>query len=228
MNNNNTVIPGIGIQPNQPARPVSGVPAGQAFFPQSTVIPGVSPQNPVEPFNKPSGQILGFLFSVSRSMAGEYWPIMLGANNIGRGSENSIVLDEMTVSTSHASIHAICRSEKLTVYIKDDQSKTGTLLNGELLRSEADLKNGDVITIGEHYELYVVLLNATEIGLKPNPDFQACPSMPSVPLNQFGPQGVGITAPPTQPRPSFGQATVVEGQSGSAPVGGHTIIMTGK
>ena len=145
---------------------------------------------------------------------------MLGANTLGRGTGNSIVLNESTVSETHASIHVISRAKKLIVYIKDDQSKTGTLLNGELLRGEADLKNGDVVTIGEHYELYVVLINAYDLGLTEKADFSATtPSMFVQPNNAPFMQVPGT--------PSAAQATVVEGQSGAMPVGGHTIIMGG-
>lgn len=214
---NNTVIPGIHgqAQPlNAPSFPI--VPPAQA---PATAIPGVSGQ-PGMPVGTPQGQIFGFLFSVSKTMAGEFWPLMLGANTLGRSSDNSIVLAESTVSETHASIHVISRANKLTVYIKDDKSKTGTLLNGELLRGEADLKNGDVITVGEHYELYVVLINAYDLGLSEKPDFVA-----TAPAGFPQPNAAPFI--PVPGTPSATQATVVEGHSGPMPVGGHTIIMGG-
>lgn len=173
------------------------------------------------PVKTPQGQVFGFLFSVSKTLAGEFWPLMLGANTLGRGAGNSIQLSEATVSETHASIHVISRANKLIVYIKDDQSKTGTLLNGELLRGEADLKNGDVVTIGEHYELLVILINAHDLGLAEKPEFIATTPTGFV---QPGPAAPFIPVPGT---PSAAQATVVEGQSGPMPVGGHTIIMGG-
>jgi hypothetical protein len=218
MSSNNTVIPGI----QRPAQTMGNAPSFPFSSPtqaNATAIPGVSGQ-PGMPAQTPQGQIFGFLFSVSKTMAGEFWPLMLGANTLGRGASNSIVLNESTVSETHASIHVISRANKLIVYIKDDQSKTGTLLNGELLRGEADLKNGDIVTIGEHYELYVVLINAYDLGLAEKADFSATnPSMFAQPNN----------APfmPIPGTPSSAQATVVEGQSGPMPVGGHTIIMGG-
>ena len=234
MSNNQTVIPGLnGMQQasTQPAFYPQGAPT---ITPNSTVIPGVGPQafagQPVQPQAQSSqGQIFGFLFSVSKTMAGEYWPIMLGANTIGRGSQNSIVLAEGTVSDTHASIHVISRANKLIVYIKDDESKTGTLLNGTLLRGEADLNSGDIVTIGEHYELYVVLINATDLGLGVKEEFVAVAQQPSA--SQFTqampqrPMGSPFAGPAQRPVMTGG--TVVEGSSGSAPVGGHTVIMGG-
>ena len=219
-----TVIPGLQGQP---------APNQTPFSPQSpfgvqgseTVIPGVSLNGVIN--NETKGQIFGFLFSVSKTMAGEYWPLLLGANTIGRGPANSIKLGEVTVSESHASIHIISRANKLIVYIKDDQSKTGTLLNGELLRGEADLKNGDIITIGEQYELYVILINAFDHGLKQREGFVA-----SAPVAGPAPiPGQQVTAPfpPASQtgRPITTAATIIDGQVGQVPVGGHTVIMGG-
>lgn len=224
-----TIIPGL--QNQAPSQQTFGQPIfpppGQTMSPlpgQETVVPGVS--GPIAGRYEPTkGQLFGFLFSVSRTMAGEYWPIMLGANTIGRGTKNTINLGEMSISESHASIHVISRFNKLTAYIKDDASKTGTLLNGELLRGEADLKTGDIITIGEQYELYVVLINAAELGLEVKPGFQPAASTDS-PAGFFSPN---MMMPNVQPRAVSGAATVVDGQTGAstAPTGGHTVIMGG-
>ena len=220
MNNNKTVIPGLQGQlpPTDFHAPVN--PLGINPHGQDTVIPGVS-NLPVNRKSVPSGQVFGFLFSVSKSLAGEYWPLMLGSNTLGRGSNNSINLGEMTVSETHASIHVISRANKLIVYIKDDQSKTGTLLNGELLRGEADLKSGDIITIGEHYELYVTLINPVDLGLSVKSDFQPVAAQTTQATTPFGPN------PQINLRPSSGPGTVAEGQTGQIPVGGHTVIMGG-
>lgn len=221
MSDNRTVIPGLqGQVPNQPGfhSPVS--PLGINPQGQETNIPGVS-QTIVNRSGSSTGQVFGFLFSVSKSMAGEYWPLMLGSNTIGRGASNSINLGEQTVSETHASIHVISRANKLIVYIKDDQSKTGTLLNGELLRGEADLKDGDIITIGEHYELHVTLINPHDLGLSVREDFQPVSTPVSNATTPFGPN------PQINYRPSSGPGTISEGQTGQVPVGGHTVIMGG-
>lgn len=221
----NTVVPGMAGHPSMP-NAASPMGIGQQPFSQpinGTIMPGV---NPMPGAVVPKGQVLGFLYSVSKTMAGEYWPLYLGANTIGRGQQNNIILQEGTVSDNHACIHIISRGGKLVVYISDTSSKTGTLLNGELLRGEPDLKNGDLITVGEHYTLFVVLINPAELGLSECPEFVASAS-PSMPQFSGMPQGA-FPHEPLQQRQSQGPrsyATVIEGQSGAAPVGGHTVIM---
>lgn len=191
---------------NNPFQPFGGSPMGGA-----TVIGGVNDAPILGPGNIiPKGQLFGFLFSVSRTMAGEYWPLYLGENTLGRGPQNSIVLNEVTVSENHVNIHIISRSGNLTVYVTDTKSKTGTLLNGELIRGEADLKSGDIITVGEHYELLVILVDPVKLSLAPVEGFvDATPAQPIMP--QF-------------PKPAM--STVLDGQiGGQAPAGGHTVIM---
>lgn len=209
---NKTVIPGIqgqSVNQNVP----SSFPKTQSFQSagsfQPTLIPGVNTNRGEAGLS----QLAGFLYSASKTLAGEFWPIYLGSNTIGRASNNNIVLQEATVSDYHAEIHVISRANKIIVYVKDDQSKTGTLLNGELLRNNADLKTGDVITVGEHYELYVVIINPSELGLKVNEAFIASE------VNSF----VNKNEPAQMSSP----ATIAEGQvqPGSAPVGGHTVLM---
>lgn len=221
MANNKTVIPGIDNQPsfqpqgpqinnfNQPMPPFGNVGA------QTVCSNAAAPI--VEGFS-PKGQLFGFLFSVSKTMAGEYWPLYLGANTIGRGRQNSIQLLETTVSDNHANIHIVSRSGKMFASLSDSSSKTGVLLNNELLISESYIKNGDVITIGESYELYVILLNAVELNLGVKESFK--------------PANDGPVLPPPFPggfpgAPKGGNATVVEGQAGPIPMGGHTMIMGG-
>lgn len=206
-------------------QPFAGQPMGNATMISGVNMGGGMPQNFGEP--APKGQLFGFLFSVSKTLAGEYWPLYLGANTIGRGPQNSVVLNEGSVSENHASIHVISRSGNLVVYVTDTASKTGTLLNGNLLRGEADLKHGDIITVGEHYELLVLLVNPMELGLKPVEGFIASQATPAAPV---GMPGFGGPVPGPMPRPNDvprGGATVVEGQAGATPVGGHTVIMGG-
>ena len=74
--------------------------------------------------------ILGFLYSVSKDYAGEYWPLYLGANTIGRGEDSSISLNEATVSQRHATIvirqmHNQGEDAGLFVFIQDVGSMCG-------------------------------------------------------------------------------------------------------
>jgi len=64
---------------------------------------------------------------------------------IGVLSDNDLVIDDPAVSGHHAEIEA----EGGRFYITDRQSRNGTFINDELIISRV-LKQGDVITVGEH------------------------------------------------------------------------------
>lgn len=175
MSNNKTVVPGMGNASG------FGNPANQGFQQQGlgyngTHYPGMN-VNPVG--NTPSADtthkpIMGFLYSISRTGAGEYWPLYMGLNTIGRATNCSVRLSEATISDNHAEI--VIRQMKnpdcVLVSIQDARSTCGTLLNGSSLGFDAhECHNGDIITIGEHYELYFILINAKALGLKVREDF---------------------------------------------------------
>ena len=66
--------------------------------------------------------------------------------SIGRSRESDIFLPDQWLSRQHAEI----RQRHDGHYLKDLGSKNGTLLNGARIESETHLKDGDVITLGEH------------------------------------------------------------------------------
>ena len=169
----------------------------QQFTPEQnegTNFPGVNNNPAVEPVNKKP--ILGFLYSVSKDYAGEYWPLYLGANTIGRGSDCTVTLKETTVSKHHATI--VIRQMQnqgadagLFVFIQDVVSMCGTLVNGVTLDfNPKECKNGDIITIGENYELYFILVEPKVLGLAPKENFkpvaaQSKPAPEPAPANVF-------------------------------------------
>jgi hypothetical protein len=114
-----------------------------------------------------SEPVVGFLFSVSRTPAGEYWPLHLGENTIGRDADNDIVLSEATVSAHHAVLN-IRRMKTTKEYLADISVRgvNGGFVNEEEVRKEAECKNGDFLTIGDNYVLYLILVNPFELGLK--------------------------------------------------------------
>src|SRR5262249_49188317 len=65
---------------------------------------------------------------------------------IGRSRESDIFLPDQWLSRHHAEI--LQRADGY--YVLDLQSKNGTLLNGQPVRDERRLREGDVITLGEH------------------------------------------------------------------------------
>ena len=120
--------------------------------------------------------MIGFLYSVSRTPAGEYWPLHIGQNTIGKAPSCDICLQEGTVSSDHAVlvVRKMKNPEKVIASISDARSTNGTMLNGQSLGFSAEeCKNGDIITIGDNYELYLILIDAASLGLKPVEGFIA-------------------------------------------------------
>jgi len=118
--------------------------------------------------------VVGFLYSVSRTATGEFWPLYQGQNTIGQGPENDIQLSEGTVSTEHAVImvRKLKKPEKVIASITDARSTNGTMLNGQSLGFTAEeCKNGDIITIGDNYEMYLILVDPATIGLSVSESF---------------------------------------------------------
>lgn len=92
--------------------------------------------------------------------------------NIGRLSDNDIVIDNVAVSGAHAQVI----SDQVGFYIKDLESKNGTFIDDKMVKTRR-LNNGDVVQIGKH-ELQFndqgmtaqVLMNATENYTTLTPD----------------------------------------------------------
>ena len=193
MSQNKTVVPGLesgnvstgmgGNNFNPYAREASAAPKG-------TVVPGMKfagmgnehvkaepkahqPSNNQVMSGKP---VVGFLYSVSRTSAGEFWPLHIGPNTIGQSADCDIVLPEATVSARHADImvRKMKNPVKVIASISDSRSTNGTMLNGESLAFDAvGCKSGDVITIGDNYELLLILIDVNDLGLKVSENFIA-------------------------------------------------------
>lgn len=125
-----------------------------------------------------SRPIMGFLYSVSHTPSGEFWPVYLGLNRIGCSPQCEVSLREDSVSESHATL--VIRkmpgnreNTGLFVFLQDIGSTCGTMLNGVLLDfNPKECKSGDIIGIGKYYELYLVLIDADALGLKPKTEFK--------------------------------------------------------
>ena len=113
--------------------------------------------------------VVGFLYSISRKGIGEFWPLHLGTNTIGRSSDMDIVLKEMTVSEHHADIlvKQLKKSQnKVIASIRDAGSKTGIIVNDEELDYDMHkCETNDIITIGSCYRLLLLLIDADKYGL---------------------------------------------------------------
>lgn len=193
MSQNKTVFPGIG--PEGDYNPHQGNSAGQsqAYSRSSnqrkgsgTVFPGMeTPQTgaprtvqapmPRAASNAGGKPVVGFLYSISRTGIGEYWPLHIGQNIIGNSSECDIVLGEGTVSSKHANLHInkMKKPEKTEATISDLGSTNGTCVNENSVSVARPIEcvNGDIITIGENYDLLLLLIDTKALGLHLSDNF---------------------------------------------------------
>lgn len=215
MSQDRTVVPGIGDVDHSGDSRRNNV--GNDFYsrgtsrmcsgnPQGTVVPGMNTvagnfnstrQESLQNRKSHDVPVIGFLYSISRQGFGEYWPVHVGRNTIGRGANNDIVLAEYTVSGLHAtlSVRKMKSNGKVIALIRDEGSKTGLLVNGEELGYEGhECFNGDIITVGCNYTLLLILVNAEEMGLSVAEHFEDALveeeeeiSIPVPPMNQGRP-----------------------------------------
>ena len=170
MSSNKTIIPGM--EDAYTEQPNFGKQNTKAQ--DGTCVPnpfGTVPNSANVPNQKP---VIGFLYSISKSGSGEYWPLRIGSNTIGRADNCNVSLSEATVSEQHAVlvVQQMKNPEKVIAWINDSGSTCGTMINGESLGFDRrECFNGDIITIGEHYDLYFILIDAKQIGLNVCRDF---------------------------------------------------------
>lgn len=196
MSQNKTVVPGMesenSNQKNQSTDFYSRDANARAA--KGTVVPGMNNVNNTaqrvqDTLNSgesnsshQSGKpVIGFLYSISRQGIGEYWPLYLGQNTIGSSPKCDICLQEGTVSNEHAIlvVRKMKNPEKTIASISDARSTNGTMLNGESLGFSAmECFNEDIITIGENYELLLLLVDIKTLGLKVSEKFISTNNQP--------------------------------------------------
>lgn len=175
-------------------------------------------QQPV--YGKP---IRGFLYSISRNMVGEFWPLRIGKNTIGSSPKCDICLSEATVSETHASItiRVLENQEKTIASLKDTDSTNGTKINGEDVDFDANkLQNGDIIRFGTNYECLLLLIDTKETGLKVSEGF--------IPLEADAFAGDEDSAPILYQRsdnPSARGTVAMDGNPLGDDNGHHTVLM---
>ncbi len=190
MSQNKTVFPGLGQEDdfipnrgypgnNQPySRPSNQGRGNGTVYPGMEMPAGQQRTSaPLQQNNsKPSGKpIVGFLYSISRTGVGEYWPLHIGQNIIGNAPDCDIVLGEGTVSQRHANLHInkMKKPEKTEATISDLGSTNGTQVNENSVSvaRPVECANGDIITIGENYDLLLLLIDTKAIGLHLSENF---------------------------------------------------------
>jgi len=85
-------------------------------------------------------------------------PVLKGPITVGRAPDNSIAIDNVSISAHHARVEI--QQGRLT--LTDLGSLNGTFVNSQRVKSAA-LKDGDVISIGKH-SIYVDELDRPELA----------------------------------------------------------------
>lgn len=97
------------------------------------------------------GKLVGWLVSYSQNPDGEDHRLYSGYNRLGANPVCDIVIEDETVSGSHAII--VYREGRCL--IKDDLSRNGTFVNGREITEAHPLQNYDEVRIGNTYLTFV-------------------------------------------------------------------------
>lgn len=119
--------------------------------------------------------VVGVLFSISRGLLGEMFPLYLGRNVIGQTANCDICLREKSVSSEHAILYI--RKEgnpaQLNMTITDYNSTYGTTVNEMDARYETlPVNENDVLTIGKHYQFLVKIFDVEKAKLTEDMGFE--------------------------------------------------------
>src|SRR5262249_28296986 len=96
------------------------------------------------PLRNSTGRIVGWLVSYSHNPDGEDYRIYAGYNRIGANPVCDVLIEDETVSGSHAII--VYRDGRCL--IKDDLSRNGTFVNGREITEAQPLQSYDQIRVG--------------------------------------------------------------------------------
>ena len=101
------------------------------------------------------GKLVGWLISYTRNPDGEDFKLRAGYNRMGANPACDIVVEDETVSGSHAIL--VFRDGRCL--IKDDLSRNGTFVNGKEITEAHPLQNYDQIRVGNTILTYVAAQN---------------------------------------------------------------------
>lgn len=97
------------------------------------------------------GKLVGWLVSYGRNPDGEDFKLRAGYNRMGANPACDIVVEDETVSGSHAIL--VFRDGRCL--IKDDLSRNGTFVNGKEITEAHALQNYDQVRVGNTVFTYV-------------------------------------------------------------------------
>ena len=164
-----------------------------------------------------------FVFYIRQGI-GEYWPLHIGSNKIGRSGNCDICLKEGTVSDIHAelNIKQMKTTHKILASIKDIGSKNGIFVNEEELDYSAhECFNNDLITIGLNYRLLLILIDTQALGLTVSENFIPIEEEEDVDFPFAAPKGTGGSFNPYDHnnRPMNNGTVAMDGVQGTEPGG---------
>lgn len=121
--------------------------------------------------------VVGVLFSVSKGLLGEIFPLYLGRNLIGKSNNCDVCLQENTVSSEHAILYIRKNNGNTTphydITFTDYNSEYGSSVNQEDGRYETlPVKENDILTIGRHYKFIIKVFDYDENILTEDEDFE--------------------------------------------------------
>lgn len=97
------------------------------------------------------GKLVGWLVNYGRNPDGEDYKLRAGYNRLGANPACDIVVEDETVSGSHAIL--VFRDGRCL--IKDDLSRNGTFVNGREISESYPLQSYDQVRIGNTYLTFI-------------------------------------------------------------------------
>lgn len=146
---------------------------GQEVMPQREPSLGQTEEN--RQVSLQNRVVVGVLFSISRGLLGEMFPLYLGRNVIGQTANCDICLREKSVSSEHAILYIKKEGNpaQLNMTITDYNSTYGTTVNEMDARYETlPVNENDVLTIGKHYQFLVKIFDVEKAKLTEDMGFE--------------------------------------------------------
>ena len=165
-----TYVPGVNKQPSPTPTKGSVI---------SSIPQTASPQINGRQLVLQERVVVGVLFSISRGLLGEIFPLYLGKNIIGQSVNCDITLNEKNVSNEHAILHIRKNGNLYESSITDFNSTYGTRVNDIDARYDTvPVKENDILVIGNHYKFIVKFFEVERYGLTEEEDFEDSCSNP--------------------------------------------------
>lgn len=131
--------------------------------------------------------VAGVLFSISKGILGEIFPLYLGDNLIGNTEDCDVRLFEKSISPKHLllNIKKIGDPIQYKVTITDLNSMFGTMVNETDARYESlSISENDILTVGLHYKFIIKLFEVEKANLLEEEGFESLQEDLAKPLEQ--------------------------------------------